>query len=217
MSEPGLREKKKRAIEAELRRLAMELFAARGYDAVTVDAVADAAGVSRRTFFRYFPSKEDVFFARRRDQTERLAALVAAPRPGEAAFDRVRRALLELASEHVEKRSLILTEHAILAKSPALGIAGPGAGSRRRSRQARAATRRPRGARASARAPWSAPFGSSSRSGSRAAAAGISDAQERRRSIGSRPWRRTLPGSARRGDGALCSCYGRPGTFKSTR
>lgn len=120
MSEPGLREKKKRAVEAELRRLAMELFAARGYDAVTVDAVADAAGVSRRTFFRYFPSKEDVFFARRRDQTERLAALVAAPRPGEAAFDRVRRALLELASEHVEKRSLILTEHAILAKSPAL-------------------------------------------------------------------------------------------------
>lgn len=119
-AELGLREKKKRAVEAELRRLAMELFAARGFDAVTVDSIAEAAGVSRRTFFRYFPSKEDVFFARRRDQMERLAALVASPRQGEGAFERVRRALLELASEHVENKSLILTEQAILAQCPAL-------------------------------------------------------------------------------------------------
>jgi AcrR family transcriptional regulator len=41
---------------------AFELFAARGYEATTVDAIADQAGVARRTFFRYFKSKDDVIF-----------------------------------------------------------------------------------------------------------------------------------------------------------
>ena len=79
--QPGLREKNRLKIELDLSRAAMELFAARGFDAVTVDAIAAAAGVSRRTFFRYFPTKEDVFFARRREQHDKLSALLAAPRP----------------------------------------------------------------------------------------------------------------------------------------
>ena len=44
----------------ELELLALELFAERGFDATTVDDVAEAAGIGRRTFFRYFASKNDV-------------------------------------------------------------------------------------------------------------------------------------------------------------
>jgi AcrR family transcriptional regulator len=59
---PGLREKKRVQVEHELAACALRLFATRGYDAVTVDEIADAAGVSRRTFFRYYTSKEDLLF-----------------------------------------------------------------------------------------------------------------------------------------------------------
>lgn len=45
---------------AELERIALELFAARGFDETTVDDIAEAAGIGRRTFFRYFASKNDV-------------------------------------------------------------------------------------------------------------------------------------------------------------
>lgn len=52
-------DRKKRATRAELRRAAVALVADRGLQAVTVDEIAAAAGVSTRTFFNYFPTKED--------------------------------------------------------------------------------------------------------------------------------------------------------------
>ncbi|WP_261166668.1 mycofactocin system transcriptional regulator [Microbacterium sp. Marseille-Q6965] len=45
---------------AELSRVGLELIFERGFDAVTVDEIAAAAGIGRRTFFRYFPSKNDL-------------------------------------------------------------------------------------------------------------------------------------------------------------
>ena len=48
--------------KSELERIALALFAERGFDATTVDDVAAAAGISRRTFFRYFASKNDVMW-----------------------------------------------------------------------------------------------------------------------------------------------------------
>jgi AcrR family transcriptional regulator len=47
---------------ARIAAAAFELFAARGYDSTTVDAIAERAGIARRTFFRYFRSKDDVIF-----------------------------------------------------------------------------------------------------------------------------------------------------------
>jgi AcrR family transcriptional regulator len=59
----GLRERKKQATREQIARVAMDLFAERGFDAVTVAEVADAAGVSEKTVFNYFPAKEDLVFA----------------------------------------------------------------------------------------------------------------------------------------------------------
>ena len=69
---PGLRERKKIETRLALARAAMRLFEERGYAATTVDDIAAAANVSRRTFFRYFASKDEVFIV---DPEGKLAAL----------------------------------------------------------------------------------------------------------------------------------------------
>jgi AcrR family transcriptional regulator len=119
-SEPlGLRDRKKLEAERTLAKVAKKAFEKRGFDAVTVEEIAAAANVSKRTFFRYFPTKEDVFFGRRRAQLEALESALV-PLADETPFATVRRALLSVSSLHLEAKDDVLREHRVLARSPAL-------------------------------------------------------------------------------------------------
>lgn len=91
----GLRERKKQRTRATLITAAVELMYSKGYDETTVAEIAAAAEVSTRTFFAYFPSKEDILFADTKQRTEDAARRVIARLPGEGPADALLRALRE--------------------------------------------------------------------------------------------------------------------------
>ena len=115
----SLRDRKKARTRAELRQHALRLFAERGYDATTVDDIADAAVVSRSTFFRYFGSKEDVVLAD--DDDERFRDAFAAQPPGTALLDALtgalRAAVSDLDEAELEREE---TRMALIRSVPAL-------------------------------------------------------------------------------------------------
>ena len=86
----SLRERKKLATRQSLRRVALDLVAERGFTHVTVDDIAEAADVSTRTFFNYFPSKEAALFGTDPDQVNALRERVAHLAPGEPVLDVLR-------------------------------------------------------------------------------------------------------------------------------
>ena len=57
---PGLRARTRRAVQAEIGDVAMRLFLEQGFDATTMEQIARATGISRRSLFRYFSTKEDI-------------------------------------------------------------------------------------------------------------------------------------------------------------
>lgn len=90
-----LRERKKQRTREALLRAALELFTTRGYERTTVDDVADAVGVSQRTFFRYFAGKEEAAFAVQDLVEERFVAAVRARPADETPLQALRHALTE--------------------------------------------------------------------------------------------------------------------------
>ncbi|MFK0283838.1 TetR family transcriptional regulator [Streptomyces sp. NPDC090499] len=77
MGDMGLRERKKRRMYEDVSDIAVRLFLAKGFDAVSVAEVAAAAGISKPTLFRYFPAKEDLVLHRIADHETEAARLVA--------------------------------------------------------------------------------------------------------------------------------------------
>ncbi len=86
---PNLHELRKRTTREALRHAALDSFAAKGFSNVTVTELARAAGVTERTFFRHFPTKEAVLFQDYETQVEWLADALARRPSSESVFDAV--------------------------------------------------------------------------------------------------------------------------------
>ncbi|EDY59322.1 transcriptional regulator [Streptomyces sviceus ATCC 29083] len=90
-----LRERKKQRTREALLRVAIELFTSRGYEQTTVDDIADAVGVSQRTFFRYFAGKEDAALALDAMTVSNFVDSVRARPPHEPPLEALRQAVLQ--------------------------------------------------------------------------------------------------------------------------
>lgn len=88
-----LRVKRSELMALELESVALRLFAQRGFGDVTVEEIAAEAQISARTFYRYFPAKEDLLQVRIDHRSAALRAALAARPPGEPAFVALRGAL----------------------------------------------------------------------------------------------------------------------------
>jgi AcrR family transcriptional regulator len=91
---PTLLERRHEQLRLEVEQAALGLFAQHGYNAVTVDDIAAATGISARTFFRHFPTKEEVLVGELRRRIDRVAACITTRPASEAAVATLRHAIL---------------------------------------------------------------------------------------------------------------------------
>jgi len=103
----SLRERKLEVVREALAAAAEELFLLRGFERTTVEQIAHAAGVSRRTFFRYYESKEDVLVERSERWGERLYVELAARPRKEPPLLAIRNALVPAVTAGIEDAEFI--------------------------------------------------------------------------------------------------------------
>jgi AcrR family transcriptional regulator len=96
---PRLRDRQKANTRAEIVRVAFELFAKHGYEAVPVEKIAAAAGISRATFFNYFPQKDLLLRSVAEARAERLRRILAEA-SGTSTLEDVLELLLKLTREN---------------------------------------------------------------------------------------------------------------------
>jgi AcrR family transcriptional regulator len=104
----GLRERKRQLTLARIAETGLKLFIENGYEATTLDAIAAASGISRRTFFYYLKSKEDVLLAHESgDIPHVLRPTFLEQSPDQSPIDAARKTFLVLASRYMAKESVL--------------------------------------------------------------------------------------------------------------
>jgi AcrR family transcriptional regulator len=114
----GLRERKKIKLRRSVQREALRLFAEQGYDDTTVEQIADAADISTTTFYRYFPTKEDVVLDDEYDPI--FEHIVESSDVAEPLVTTVRTAIAAVALAVEADRDAALARLALFAAVPAL-------------------------------------------------------------------------------------------------
>jgi AcrR family transcriptional regulator len=117
--EPDWRQRKKTATRDRIRASALRLFHEQGYDATTVEQIAAAAGVSHVTFFRYFPTKEDVALSDSYDPL--IASFIAQTPSAWPLTQRIRAVLVQgLRQVYGTDRDTLLAQNKLIVSTPAL-------------------------------------------------------------------------------------------------
>jgi len=116
----GRRERKKSETRQALRAAAVRLVAERGFDAVTIEDITDAADVSVRTFFNYYGSKEQALTAADPDRLARLRAALAERPAAEAPLEALRAVLIADTEELSGRHDAWLTQLAVIRTDPRL-------------------------------------------------------------------------------------------------
>lgn len=115
---PGLRERHAARTRAAIVDAALGLFEERGFQATTIDEIAARADIAPRTFFRYFPTKEAVLFARSQETRDRLFAALAERPETEHPFISLIEALGSFAEEFEKGRAQIKLLKKIAVENP---------------------------------------------------------------------------------------------------
>ena len=97
-----LRSRTRENVRVQIAEVAFNVFAERGFDAVTATEVAEAAGISRASFFRYFESKEDAVFVAQEEMGAKIAARLRERPAGEDAWTALRQSLDPLIAAYRE-------------------------------------------------------------------------------------------------------------------
>jgi AcrR family transcriptional regulator len=118
----GLRERKKAETHQALAKAALDLADRLGPDRVTVEAIADAAGVSPRTFFNYFSSKEDAIVGITPAQSSALLADLLSRTEGEPPLDALRAVVLAAAERLQAVGDDWVIRHRLIQKHRSLAV-----------------------------------------------------------------------------------------------
>ena len=116
----GLRERKKEATREGLHEAALRLAAERGPDRVTIDDIADAAGVCRRTFSNYFSGIQEALLYREQERMRLLLDLIQARPAREPAWTALTRAAFELSERVGERDPMWLAQARLVRHHPSL-------------------------------------------------------------------------------------------------
>lgn len=107
-------------VRQDLAASAMHLFAEKGYEETTVDEIAAAAGVARRTFFRHFRSKEEAIFPDHDDTLVRVQAVLDSADPREHPLDTVCRGITEVLRMYAESPAISVERYRLTREVPTL-------------------------------------------------------------------------------------------------
>jgi AcrR family transcriptional regulator len=117
---PGLRERMRATVQAEVVAVAHRLFTEQGFDRTTVDQIAAEAGLSRASLFRHFGTKEDIVLGRLEESGRRIAEALTARPEDERPWEALRRAFDVLVRMNEEAPEQALVYLRMLQETPSL-------------------------------------------------------------------------------------------------